>query len=256
VGKRSRWWRRERRTSGAGERQASVDDIPIRPVNTTEGPQRRLFLWLGSAGAVIATALLPGWANLMWKFGGDRYDDLAVRTRVNSIKLTIPVSKQFHDSLYYIADFHCLIIRYGTDEALRDRAMPTERDKADGQRQLTSVPVSLSLQAENGLYHLSFKLKVHAYLGTQFKLYATAKNPNNNPAIQKVEKALKKVNDKGGDCSDKFDVDTSDNKPAEIMCVKRGGTLNERVFFLVDKYNPTLSAGVTIINNFVSPGGT
>jgi hypothetical protein len=51
-----------------------VPDQNPESMNTTEGPPRRfeegrtarrLFLWLGSAGAVLATALIPGWANLM-----------------------------------------------------------------------------------------------------------------------------------------------------------------------------------------------
>lgn len=168
-------------------------------MNTTEGPPRhfkkRLVLWLGSAGAVLATALLPGWASLMWKLGGDFYDDISLRTRVKSISFTIPVSKEFHDSMTDIAEFRSLIIRYGTDEALEDRAMPTERDKVDGQRKLTSKRVWF--QAENQRFYLSFELPVHTYLGTQFKLYAI-KNPGHD--IQEVEKALKAVSDKDRPC--------------------------------------------------------
>jgi Protein of unknown function (DUF2934) len=178
-----------------------------------EGPQRRRFLWLASAGAVLATALLPGLANIMWQVGGQVYDTYSV-------------------------------------EALRAGALPTERDKIDGQRQLKSVQVSL--QPKNGQYLLSFRLRVHRYLGTQFKLYATAKNPL---AIQEVVKKLKDVSDKDENCTDKFDVDFSD-KPTKIMCVTQGGIRNEKVFFLVDKYNSARSAEGRIINNFANPGGT
>jgi hypothetical protein len=133
---------------------------------------------------------------------------------------------------------------------------PPKENKVDGQRQLTSVPVSL--QAENAHFHLSFKIPVHAYLGTQFKLYATAKNGHD---IQEVEEALKAVSDstvpnKDGDCPAQFVVqmDLDPHKPAKTMCVGRGGTKFERVFFLVDKFRSTLSAGGTITNNFVNRG--
>jgi hypothetical protein len=187
----------------------------------------------------------------MWQVGGHVYDTYSVELfRTDPTEIRIPVSQPFYDSLHEIAEFHCVVVRYGTEEALRAGALPTERDKIDGQPQLKSVQVSL--QPKNGEYLLSFSLRVHRYLGTQFKLYATAKNPL---AIQEVVKKLEDVSEKDENCAGKFDVDFS-NKPTKIMCVTQGGIHNEKVFFLVDKYNSALSADGRIINNFANPGGT
>jgi len=85
-----------------------------------EGPQRRRFLWLASAGAVLATALLPGLANIMWQVGGHVYDTYSVELfRTDPTEIRIPVSQPFYDSLHEIAEFHCVVVRYGTEEALR-----------------------------------------------------------------------------------------------------------------------------------------
>jgi hypothetical protein len=217
---------------------------------------RRILLWIASAGAVLATALLPGWANLTWQFGGDLYQEVTIQGRLKTFHFEVPVEDDFK-YVADVSDFFGLITRYGHDQAFRDQAMATEKDKIDGQRQLRSVKVDFR-RTNDRHHYLIFDLPVHLYLGTQFKLYAKAKDKH---SVQEVKDQLFRVSDKtvlkGETCPNFFRYlpDMDQENAAKIMCVERGGTRFDRVFFLLNKFRYSLTGGGSIPNNFATPAG-
>jgi len=201
--------------------------------------------WCG--GDIISVGLTP------WLGQSNAF---TLQWRVKAVRFQVLVNEQFR-TLSTIADFHCLVTRYGADQALNDNVASTEKDKIDGQRQLRSIKVELKL--ENGLLFLSFDLPVHVYLGTQFKLYATAKDGHD---VREIETEITKMSDstvlnEKGRCPKNFVIqpDLDPTHPAKLMCVDRGGTQFQRVFFLIDKYYSTLTAEGAISNNFAGAAG-
>jgi hypothetical protein len=71
-----------------------------------------------------------------------------------------------------LADFHCLIVRYGLDSYLRDVATTAEIE--DAKRQLKIVPC-IKAKSRDGDFELRFRIRIHPSLGTQFKCYAQAR---------------------------------------------------------------------------------
>jgi len=72
--------------------------------------------------------------------------------------------------------FYLLIIRYGTDQYIKD--MANEKEKWIGR--LRNKIISLESNKENGKVKLHLKIPVHKRLGTQFKLFYDAKRQKIN----------------------------------------------------------------------------
>ncbi|MGP0093074.1 MAG: hypothetical protein ACLPKB_24500 [Xanthobacteraceae bacterium] len=203
--------------------------------------------------AAISSALVPGLANVAWKIGGDLYDWGRLHLLIKTPTITMLVSPQFVEKLGKIADFHCLIIRYGVDDMFKAAAQASDKDKVDGQRQFSIINVDLDTKRSRFLFKLRsqlvFKLPIHPYLGTQFKLYATPKRKGGT--IMDVESALREISS-NIECPAKFDLNTDPKSPATSLCVERGGSQMDKVYFLVDKFWFARAAG-DITNNYVPP---
>lgn len=65
--------------------------------------------------------------------------------------------------------FYCLVIRYGTDNYIKD--MASNQEKYDGRLQNKVIPINTCRGKEKDL-SLELKLPVHNRIGTQFKCFA------------------------------------------------------------------------------------
>jgi len=204
--------------------------------------RKRSLLIFGAIGTALLGVVATGLANIAWKYAGDWYDEKLRATRIMPVHISILVSEEL-GKLGTIADFHNLITRFGVDEMFRDEAMATEQDKVDGQRQLLVKPAYL--KSKSGNYYLEFELPVHLYLGTQFKIFAT---PKGDTDIGQLEMKLKEISDKQCD----YEPNKDPIIPAKSKCVERGGTLYEKVYFLLDKFWRVKTGG-DILNNYVPP---
>jgi hypothetical protein len=200
-------------------------------------------LVLSALGTAVLTAFTTGLANVAWRSAGDLYDGLSLSRRVNDMSIRLRMRDELCRKLPAGAEFHNLITRYGVDDMFRDKAYATEQDQIDGQRQFLVKPASL--EQGNGACYLVFELPVHAYLGTQFKIYATAKNPSDTAAL---EAALAKIGDPRCD----YEPDKDFANPAKLTCVRRGGPFFEKIYFLLDKF-PVVTTGGGVQNNYVPP---
>jgi hypothetical protein len=151
----------------------------------------------------------------------------------------IPIAKAYQITLEVrrneilgLADFYCLIVRYGSDGFLRDLA--TDNDRKDGKLQLRIKRCRLKYDKE-GNASLRFELPVHRRIGTQFKCFAEPKAG----CADKVLNILKS-------CSKLSDVEHSQS------------IHSDRIYFLLNKpyaqvYSSERLVGKRIVNNFVFP---
>jgi hypothetical protein len=127
-----------------------------------------------------------------------------------------------------ISAFHCLLIRYGTDDYIIQ--MASDRERYEGRQRLKVLPISAASDADDRVI-FTLKLPVHKSLGTQFKCFAEARSVEQVPA---VIASLQK-------CEHASEVKQSDS-------YKR-----TRVYFLLDQFIAidTINAGVK--NNYIFP---
>ena len=173
--------------------------------------------------------ILAGIGNFGWTYAGEYYEHWRLSRLLTDVRFKIPVAKEFAQ-LAAFGEVQCLLVRYGEEKYLKD--LGTEKDKLDGQRRLSLIPVTLSREPEGTF--LEFTLPVHQYLGTQFKLFAT---PAKGSRVDDLKRDL-----------DKLTTDIED--------VAIGGTRQDKVYFLVKKFWPTKAEGILdgkIVNNFVAP---
>jgi len=127
-----------------------------------------------------------------------------------------------------ISGFHCLVVRYGTDEYISKMANDTER--YEGRQQLKIVPISVSFD-QNDRAVFTLNLKIHRSLGTQFKCFAEARSLEQVP---KAIEALKK-------CEHASDIKQSDSYH------------RTRVYFLLDQFVTVESINSAVKNNYIFP---
>jgi hypothetical protein len=151
----------------------------------------------------------------------------------------LPIAKAYQITLEVrrneilgLADFYCLIVRYGNDGFLRDLA--TDNDRKDGKLQLRIKRCRLKYDKE-GNASLRFELPVHRRIGTQFKCFA-------EPKAGCADKVLNILRS----CSKLSGVEHSQS------------IRSDRIYFLLNApyaqvYSADRLVGKRIINNFVFP---
>jgi hypothetical protein len=112
----------------------------------------------------IVTAVVTGVGRVvLWVFAL-AYDFLRFMLLPTAKGYQVELEVQ-HKDILGLADFYCLIVRYGSDGFLRDLA--TENDRKDGRLQLRIK--RCHIRHDNmGKALLHFKLPVHRRIGTQF----------------------------------------------------------------------------------------
>src|SRR5258708_10576286 len=120
-----------------------------------------------------------------------------------------------------ISGFHCLLVRYGTDEYISRIA--NDQERFEGRQQLKVRRVSASFDSNNRAI-FDLKLPIHKSLGTQFKCFVVARSLDRVPAIVAI---LEK-------CEHASDV-----KQSYVY-------YRDRVYFLLDRFAvvDTITAGV------------
>ena len=92
------------------------------------------------------------------------------------------------------AAFYCLIVRYGTDNYIRD--MANEQEKFEGQLQNRIIPVKVTVKVnvtKSDRFFLEIKLPVHKRIGTQFKCFATVKDDFQLEALYLILEKCKNI---------------------------------------------------------------
>jgi hypothetical protein len=88
--------------------------------------------------------------------------------------------------------FYCLVIRYGTDNYIRD--MANDQEKYDGRLQNKIIPINVRKDKENNL-SLKLKLPVHKRIGTQFKCFAEVQDSRKVDELCSILEKCRRVYD-------------------------------------------------------------
>lgn len=136
--------------------------------------------------AIIATVIKVAWTALTWGINWLRFASIS-RETIASIPLA-PYKPDYEG----VADFFCLVIRYGTDDYIR--FMASDREKHDGRLQNAVIPLKKGKNSD-GDYVFELKLPVHKRIGTQFKCYADAKSAEKADVLEAMLKQCEFVSD-------------------------------------------------------------
>jgi hypothetical protein len=191
-----------------------------------------------SEAASVLSVLVPvvtALAGVSWRITSavSKFLVLKVKMRVPRHTISLQCDKSV-DDLRRLAEFRCLLVRFGTDLYLRDLA--SDQDREEGRTQLKKIKLAMQHDA-NDNPQVILKLPVHPTLGTQFKIYAEKKpDARMDDLIAALNKAVEKGCIHGVDASD---------------------SLYPRVYFLVTKFAtvPTIErvGSRRVINNYIFP---
>jgi hypothetical protein len=190
-------------------------------------PQSPLYqILLGSA--VITTVI-----NITWFIISSCLAFVAhrVHLRVKSHQFVLGqgVTRAKYEALFRnISSFHCLLVRYGTDDYIIK--MASDRERFEGRQQLKVLPITVAFDADDRAI-FTLKLPIHKSLGTQFKCFAEARSVAQVPA---VIAALK-------ECE-------------HARCVKQSDSYKRtRVYFLLDHFVAMDTINAEVQNNYIYP---
>ena len=96
-------------------------------------------------------------------------------------------SSEIIDSL---TRFYCLVIRYGTDNFIRD--MANDQERFDGRLQNKIIPINVRKDKENNL-SLELKLPVHKRIGTQFKCFAEVQDSRKVDELSSILEKCRRI---------------------------------------------------------------
>jgi hypothetical protein len=127
-----------------------------------------------------------------------------------------------------ILGFHCLIVRYGTDDYLRHIA--SDQDRYEGRLQLKIRKINIDFDnSDRAIF--SLKLPIHKRLGTQFKCFVVARSVDRVPAVISILKGCEHVSD-----------------------VRKSASYFEvRIYFLVNHFTVVETITPNLKNNYIFP---
>jgi len=191
----------------------------------------------------IVTAVVTGVGRVVLWLLGQLYDFLRFKLLPIAKKYTLELEVQ-RDEILGLADFYCLIVRYGTDGFLRDLA--TDNDRKDGKLQLRIKRCRLAYD-KKGTAFLKFKLPVHRRIGTQFKCFAEPKAGNDDKVLN-ILKSCKRLSgvQKSHSVYDNRIYFLLNEPYAQVYSVEE--LVERKIINNVEEF-----AGKKIINNFVFP---
>ncbi len=128
-----------------------------------------------------------------------------------------------------VADYYCLIVRFGNDSYLS--ATASDADRVQGQLQLKIKKMEWSEDKKTGRY-LHLRLPVHNRLGTQFKCFIRTKY------LKDVHQVIGTLKSTSG--IDPESVDQSDSQH------------KDRIYFLLNCFT-TVKTVDGLVNNFIYP---
>ena len=115
----------------------------------------------------LNSAILIALARFLWGIVGRLTDKLlfALSLRTQSVEFTF---EALPDRPKEIMALRCLFVRYGNDQYLRELASDQEKHHGRLRNQIRPVVVE---EQEDGRVRISFTIRIHRRLGTQFKLF-------------------------------------------------------------------------------------
>jgi hypothetical protein len=113
---------------------------------------------LATVGSLAASSAL--WNTELWLNTESRHYRVDLGNKVTRV--------EFDNASHKMANFQCLIVRYGANDYLTGMASPEER--SFGYTQLKKVPMAIDFEM-NGDAVLDFEIPLHKRLGTQFKCF-------------------------------------------------------------------------------------
>jgi hypothetical protein len=144
------------------------------------------------AGSAVVTALI----NAVWFVVSTALLRLQhwwnAKNTVCSIALSRSVSKEKYDNIKDVINgFHCLLVRYGTDQYVS--SMASDQEKYEGRLKNKVLPIDVNFD-KNGNPSLTLNLPVHKRIGTQFKCFVSAKDDSGIPAVETFLKDCDRIN--------------------------------------------------------------
>src|SRR5271166_2005493 len=128
--------------------------------------------WQNALVGAVITAFVTVIVKLTSIFFTACYDYVRFNFIPSSYEYEVDLAAR-NPRVFELADFKCLIVRYGTGSFLRHMASPEE--KKDGRLQLKILEVPVKKEGDRMTLRLS--IPVHKRIGTQFKCFANVKQP-------------------------------------------------------------------------------
>ena len=150
------------------------------------------------------------------------------RWEIHKVALGPRMTRQRYQEIsQQVSGFHCLIVRYGTDDYMSKIASDDEREVGRLQNKVRPVELKFDEQGEGILV---LKLRVHKRLGTQFKCFVVV------PQMANMDQIMTRIRE----CNHVVDVQISHSQ------------FRDRIYFLIDKFfRATTVEGIT--TNVVFP---
>ncbi len=136
-------------------------------MNVGNFPMEAINLVFNSAlGSALGTAFITSIAKLTWDFIKKLEKRFEEQASVFVFEKPIPLG--LCEEVLNYGKFYYLLIRYGTDQYIRDMASDEERWIGRLRNEIYALKAE---EGSSGQIVLNLKLKVHRRLGTQFKVF-------------------------------------------------------------------------------------